>query len=357
MEKIEVCVLGATGAAGQNVVESLRCHPWFEVACLVASETSAGKRYSDAIEGAVFFHEPPEKETLQMRVENVNDLDPRRFRLAFSALPSEVAKAMEPKFARYIPVVSTASAFRYEEDVPILVPEVNPDHAKLIEVQRRRRGWEGYVCPEPNCTTTGLVMTLKPILDAYGIRGVHMVSMQALSGAGEKGLRKDSEYRRSVEMNVLPYIEKEEEKVIKETKKILGRNVGGRVINAGFKVGCSCNRVYVKNVHTEVVYVGTKKECSTEEFKDTLEGFVSEPQRLKLPSAPERPIVVLEEEDMPQPKLHKEYGGMVTLVGRVRRDEVFKNGIAYVLTSDNIDRGAGGGAVLAAEYLKATGYV
>ncbi|MFQ6074817.1 MAG: aspartate-semialdehyde dehydrogenase [Candidatus Bathyarchaeia archaeon] len=357
MDKLKVCVLGATGAAGQNVVKSLRNHPWFEISRLAASERSSGKRYSDAIRGAVFFDEAPSQDVLEMEVSNVEDLDPTAFGLVFSALPSSVARVLEPKFARHAPVISTASAFRYERDVPILIPEVNPEHARLIDFQKDGRGWEGYICPGPNCTAAGLAMTLKPIYDTFGVQAVHMVSMQALSGAGERGLRRDSDYRRSVEMNVLPYIDREEEKVCREAKKILGRRVGGGIMDAEIKVHCSCNRVYVENVHTEVVYVGTREECSVEEVKQAFRGFVGEPQRLRLPSAPERPIVVLDEEGMPQPRLHHEYGGMVTLVGRVRRDTVFENGMVYVLTSDNTDRGAGGGAVLTAEYLKATGYV
>jgi len=292
-----------------------------------------------------------------MTVSNVGDLSPEDFDLVFSALPSSVARGLEPKFAKYVPVISTASAYRYEEDVPILVSEVNPGHIMLIDVQRERRGWKGYICPKPNCTAGGLVITLKPIYDAFGVRAVHMVSMQGLSGAGEKGLRRDSEYRRRAEMNVLPYIEGEEEKVRREPNKILGKIVGDRIVDASINIHCSCNRVYVENVHTEVVYVDTEKECSIGDVKEVLRSFTGEPQRLKLPSAPEKPIIVLDEEDMPQPKLHGEYGGMVTLVGRVRKDTVFRNGVVYVLTSDNTDRGAGGGAVLTAEHLKATGYL
>jgi len=357
MSKLEVCVLGATGAAGQNVVESLKGHPWFEISRLAASERSSGLRYSEAIRGAVFFDETPDQGILEMEVSDIDSLDPGDFDLVFSALPSSVARTVEPRFARRVPVVSTASAFRYERDVPILIPEVNSEHVRLIDVQRARRGWEGYICPGPNCTTAGLVMTLKPIHDAFGVRSIHMVSMQALSGAGEKGLREDSEYRRSVEMNVLPYIEREEEKVAAETRKILGRMAEEQVMDAEIDVNCSCNRVYVENVHTEVVFVATERGCSLEEVEQALSGFTGEPQELGLPSAPEHPIVVLDDECMPQPKLHGEFGGMVTLVGRLRRDTVFGNGVVYVLTSDNTDRGAGGGAVLTAEYLKAKGYV
>jgi aspartate-semialdehyde dehydrogenase len=227
MTKQRACILGATGAAGQNIVESLAGHPWFQIDALAASSRSAGKRYGDAIEGAIFFEKTPEDKVLDMTVLNVEEIDPRDYDLAFSALPSGVAKGFEAKFAEHIPVFSTASAYRYEDDVPVLIPDVNPDHIALIDTQRRNRGWKGYIVPGPNCTTVGLVATLKPIMDAFGVKKVRMISMQSLSGAGEKGLRADSPYRAKVEMNVYPYIEGEEEKVVLETNKILGSIVDG----------------------------------------------------------------------------------------------------------------------------------
>jgi aspartate-semialdehyde dehydrogenase len=218
------------------------------------------------------------------------------------------------------------------------------------------RGWKGFICPGPNCTTVGLTVSLKPIQDEYGIDSVHIVSEQALSGAGEKGLREDSDYRKSVEMNVLPYIEGEEEKVIKETNKILGKLGRDGLKPARISIGATCTRVYVESVHTEAVYVNTKKPNTVDGVKKVLESYVSEPQKLKLPSSPQKPIIVLDDPSMPQPKLHDKYGGQVTLVGRLRKDSAFKNGIAYIVTSDNLNKGAGGGAVLTAEYLKAKRY-
>jgi aspartate-semialdehyde dehydrogenase len=356
MRKQRAIVIGATGAAGQNVVESLTNHPWFELVAVAASSRSADKIYSEAIEEARFFENTPSEEVLKMRVMDVEKVSPADFDLAFSALPSEVAKKMEPRFAEFIPVISTASAYRYEFDTPILIPDVNPKHAKLLKTQREKRGWRGFICPGPNCTTVGLAVSLKPLMDVYGIRSVHIVSEQALSGAGEKGLRLDSDYRRSVEMNVLPYIEGEEGKVEKETNKILGRLEQGCVRDAGIVIGATCTRVHVQSVHTEVVIVDTKKPCSVDDAKAAMRGYMSEPQRLGLPSAPEKPIIVFDEQEMPQPKLHRNYGGDVTLVGRLRKDPVFKNGLSYVVTSDNLDKGAGGGAVQTAEYLKAKRY-
>jgi aspartate-semialdehyde dehydrogenase len=326
MRKQKAIVIGATGAAGQNIVESLVNHPWFELAGLAASSKSAFFAYSKAIEGAIFFEKMPSEEILAMNVLNVEKTSPTDYDLAFSALPSDVAKVMEPRFAEHVPVISTASAYRYEPDVPIIIPDVNPRHAKLLGIQQERRGWEGFICPGPNCTTVGLTMSLKPLIDLYGVRAVHVVSEQALSGAGEKGLCLDSPYRKSVEMNVLPYIDGEEVKVEKETNKILGKLTPSGIKSAGIIIGATCTRVQVQTVHTEAVYVDTKKPCSLDEAKNAMREYVSEPQKLKLPSAPKKPIIVFDESEMPQSKLHRQYGGDVTLVGRLRRDPVFKNG-------------------------------
>jgi aspartate-semialdehyde dehydrogenase len=356
MRKKRAIVIGATGAAGQNVVESLANHPWFELVALAASSRSAGLTYEKAIEGASFFEEEPSPEVLAMKVLDVEKASPRNYDLAFSALPSEVAKVAEPRFAEHVPVISTASAYRYEPDVPIFLPDVNPKHAKLLKVQREKHGWEGFICPGPNCTTVGLVVSLKPLIDSYGVRAIHVVSEQSLSGAGEKGLREDSPYRQSATRNVLPYIDGEEGKVEKETNKILGKMSGDGVKGAGIIVGATCTRVDVQRTHFEAVYVDTKKPCSAEEAKEEMRSYTSDAQKLKLPSMPERTIMVFDEPEMPQPKLHMKYGGDVTLVGRLRKDPVFKNGLAYVVTSDNLDKGAGGGAVQSAEYLRAKKY-
>ena len=339
------------------MVESLADHPWFEIDALAASGRSQGKRYGDAIEGAVFFEKAQPDSVLEMRVESVDEVDPREYDLAFSALPSSVARRVEARFAEHIPVFSTASAYRYEEDVPVLIPDVNPGHTRLIDVQRKNRGWKGYVCPGPNCTTVGLVATLKPILDAFGVKKVRMISMQALSGAGERGLRSDSPYRAKVEMNVYPYIEGEEGKVTRETNKILGRLEDGRIVDAGIDVHATCTRVYVETVHTLVVDVETERPASLGEVREAMESYVSEPQGLGLPSSPERPILLLEGDDMPQPRLHRGHGRMVTLVGRLQRNPLYENGFTYIVTSDNLERGAGAGAVNSAELLRARGYI
>ncbi len=356
VKKLNAIVLGATGAAGQNVVESLRDHPWFKITALAASSKSAGKSYHKAIEDAVFFEKNPGPEILGMQVLNVEKESGKDYDIAFSALPSEVAKTVEGKFAQHIPVFSTASAYRNEPDVPVLIPDVNPKHAKLIKIQQKKRNWGGFICPGPNCTVVGLVTSIKPIMDSYGVKRIHMVSSQSLSGAGEKGLRADSEYRKSVEMNVIPYIDGEEEKVINETNKILGKMDTEGIKSAGIVLGVTCTRVFVERTHFESVFVETKKPCKLDDVKQSLINYVSEPQKLKLPSAPEKPILVFEDQTLPQPKTQSKYGGQVTLVGRLRKDPVFKNGVSYVVTSDNLDKGAGGGIVLSAEYLKKKHY-
>jgi aspartate-semialdehyde dehydrogenase len=349
--------LGATGAAGQNIVEALVGHPWFEIDCLAASKRSEGKSYGKAIKDTVFFERTPSEDIMGMVVGNTDKVDPEDYDLVFSALPASVAKGVEAKFAEHTPVFSTASAYRYEDDVPVLIPEVNPEHIGLVDTQKENRGWRGYIIPGPNCTTVGLVMSLKPIQDAFGVRTVRMVSMQSLSGAGEKGLRADSPYRKMVEMNVYPWIEGEEGKVVRETNKILGRLEDGKILNAEINVHPTCTRVYVERVHTEVVDVETVKPATLEDIREALEGFRSEPQELDLPTNTEQPIKVLDEEDMPQPRLHRSKGSMVTLVGRLQENPVVENGFTYIVTSDNLEKGAGAGAVQNAEFMKAKGYL
>jgi len=217
-------------------------------------------------------------------------------------------------------------------------------HIEILKYQQKNRNWRGYIVPGPNCTTIGLVTTLKPLLDAYGVDIVSMVSMQSLSGAGEKGLRVDSDYRVNALKNVIPLIEGEETKVVKETNKILGKIVEGELIESSINIHATCTRVDVEIVHTEAVHLGLSMSASIEEVRDTLNNYKSEAQELKLHSVAEQPIMVLDG-DAPQPKKHGNYPKMITLVGRLRKNSLFKNGVSYVLTSDNLEKGAGGGAV------------
>jgi aspartate-semialdehyde dehydrogenase len=262
----KVAVVGATGIAGQQFLAALDGHPWFEVTALAASERSAGKTYAEAIRdpksGARrwWCAEEPSAAVLGLPVQNGQKLDPTSVDIIFSAVESDAARELEPLYARTTAVVSTASAFRYEDDVPIMVPGVNFEHARLIELQRKNRGWKGFVTPLPNCTTMGMVITLKPLLDAFGIERVFMTSMQGISGAG----RSPGVFALDIVDNVIPFISGEEEKVARETGKVLGTMGEGGIRNAPIKVSATCTRAAVLEGHTEAVVVSTKKPCSPE---------------------------------------------------------------------------------------------
>lgn len=355
----KVAVVGATGIAGQQFLAAMDNHPWFEVTALAASERSAGKTYAEAIRdpksGARrwWCNEEPPRAVLGLTVQNAQQFDPTSVDIVFSAVESDAARELEPRYALTTAVVSTASAFRYENDVPILVPGVNFEHARLIETQRRERGWKGFVTPLPNCTTMGMVITLKPLLDAFGVRRVFMTSMQGLSGAG----RSPGVVALDILDNIIPYISGEEEKVAKETGKILGRLSGGAIDAAPIKVSATCTRAAVMEGHTEAVVVSTEKACTPAQAKAVMVAYGEELAALKLPSAPKQMIIVHDDPYRPQPRLDRDTdGGMATTVGRLRADEALENGIKYMLVSHNTKMGAAKGAVLVAEYLAQQGY-
>jgi len=337
---VKAAIVGATGIVGQQFLVALKDHPWIEIAALAASERSAGRSYKEAItdasSGALrwFCEEPPVEEVMEMPVQNAIEMDISTIDVVFSAIESDQARILEPKFAVAKPVISTASAFRYDEDVPILIPGINSEHAKLLEVQRKSRGWKGFITPIPNCTTTGLAITLKPIYEAFGLNAVIMTSMQAMSGAG----RSPGVLGLDILDNVIPFISGEEEKVQRETQKILGIFGGNSIRAAKFDVSCTCTRVNVREGHTESVFVST--------------------QKAGLHSAPKHIIIVLEDPFRPQPRLDRgAEEGMATVVGRIRKDNVLKNGIKYLLVSHNTKMGAAKGAALVAELLIRDGYI
>ncbi|HJS82125.1 MAG TPA: aspartate-semialdehyde dehydrogenase [Nitrososphaera sp.] len=352
---LKVAVIGATGAVGQEFVVALNRHKWFELGQIAASERSAGKKYIDAIRdpnsGILRWHnreEVPEY-VRDMVVSKVDDINPEKFDLIFTALESDDAKIVEPKFAKSTPVISTAAAFRYENDVPILIPGINDAHAELLSVQRKQRGWKGFVAPLPNCTTTGMAITLKPIQDKFGIKKVFMTSMQALSGAG----RSPGVIALDIMDNVIPYIPKEEEKVQVETKKILGSINGGTIAPTSFRVSCTCTRVPVLDGHTETVFVETENASEAEDVKEEMLKFSKNVSIKGLPTAPKDYIIVHDDPTRPQPRIDREINdGMTTVVGRLRKDTAFDNGIKYVLLSHNEKMGSAKGAVLLAELLK-----
>ena len=352
---LKVAVIGATGAVGQEFIVALNKHKWFQLTQVAASERSAGKKYIDAIRdphsGILKWHnreEVPEY-VRDMVVNKVDEIDPANFDLIFTALESDDAKIIEPKFAKTTPVISTAAAFRYEPDVPILIPGVNDSHAELLNMQRKNRGWKGFVAPLPNCTTTGLAITLKPILDKFGIEKVFMTSMQAISGAG----RSPGVIALDIMDNVIPYIPKEEEKVQVEAKKILGGFGDSSVTPADFRVSCTCTRVPVLDGHTETVFVETENQADAESVKKEMLSFSNSVSIKSLPTAPNDYIIVHDDPTRPQPRIDREINdGMTTVVGRLRKDTAFDNGIKYVLLSHNEKMGSARGAVLLAELLK-----
>jgi len=352
--KKKVAVIGVTGAVGQEFVLSLKDHPWFEVTQIAASERSAGKNYVDAIRdpdsGIIKWEvggEIPEY-IKGMTVKKIDEINVAELDLVFSAVESNAARDIETKFAKDIPVISTSSAYRYEDDVPILIPGINDEQAELLEVQKKNRDWKGWVAPLPNCTTTGLAITMKPLYEKYGAKKVMMTSMQAISGGG----RSPGVSAMDVTDNIIPYIPKEENKVRIETKKILGKLKDGKIEPADIRVSCTCTRVPVIDGHTESVFVETEKEIDPKNAKETYEQYNKEISVAGLPSAPKDYYAVHEDPTRPQPRIERQVGdGMTTTIGRLEKEELFDHGIKYMLFSHNKKMGSAKGAVLLAEML------
>ncbi len=348
MKTLEVGILGATGMVGQRLVSLLENHPWFELTWLAASERSAGKKYSEACNWRL-------REPLPERVRGlpVEECKPGRApQLLFSSLDSSVAGDVEKDFALAgHAVVSNSSNYRMDPDVPLLIPEVNPDHLALVRVQRKERGWGGMIVTNPNCTAVGLVMSLAPLEKKFGLEKVMMTSLQAVSGAGYPGVP-----TLDILGNVIPFISGEEEKVEREAHKLLGRMTDGRVQPAEFALSAQCNRVLVEDGHTESISVSLKSKATVEDLLEAWRNFRALPQERRLPSAPERPIVVRSERDRPQPKFDAQTeGGMATVIGRVRPCPVLH--FKYIALSHNTIRGAAGAALLNAELMKSEGYL
>ena len=347
--KIPVAVLGATGSVGQRFVQLLDRHPWFEVAEVVASDRSTGKRYGDATQWRL-DGEMPEAATALTVKDYGDDLTSP---VAFSALPGEVAGEIEQRLAKAgHAVLSNSSTHRMDPDVPLIIAEVNPGHAAAIERQRTNRGWAGYIVTNGNCSAIHLVLTLKPLQDAFGLDAVMVTTMQAVSGAGYPGVS-------SLDMidNVVPFISSEEEKMAEEAQKFLGGYDGGGEGSfrpADFVLSAACNRVAVRDGHTEAVSVRFRKPATPDQVIEAFESFTSEPQALGLPSAPARPIIVRREANRPQPLLDRDVErGMASVVGRIRECPVL--GIKYVLLGHNTIRGAAGASILNAELFREKG--
>ena len=358
MEKKRVAIIGVTGSVGQEFVQSLDNHPWFEVTQIAASERSAGKNYLDAIrnEGGIIMWdvggEIPEY-IKSMTVKTIDELDTSQLDLIFSAVESQAARDIETKVAAEVPVISTSSAYRYEEDVPILIPGINDEQVELLETQKKNRNWKGWVAPLPNCTTTGLAITLKPLLEKYGAKKVMMTSMQAISGGGKTGVS-----AMGITDNIIPYIPKEEGKVRTETRKILVKLKDGKIEEADIRVSCTCTRVPVIDGHTESVFVETEKEIDPTLAKDTYNQYNKDISVAGLPSAPKDYYAFHEDPTRPQPRIEREIGGgMTTTIGRVEKEELFDNGLKYMLFSHNKKMGSAKGAVLLAEMLYKKGKI
>lgn len=357
MAKLRAVLIGATGLAGQQFIAALKDHPYLEITGLAASPRSAGKPYVDALKTASgmtawFVPEPLPANIAQMTVRSGEEISARDYDLAFSAVEADVAREIEPRLAKDIPVISAASAFRYDDDVPLLIPPINADHTALIVEQKRRRGSKGFIVPIPNCTTTGLATALAPLEAAFGIKAVLMTSMQAISGAG----RSPGVIGMDILDNVIPYIPKEEGKVEVETAKILGKLSGTAIARHAMKVSCTCTRVAVLEGHTEAAYVSLQKKASPAEVAAAMRAWRGAEITRRLPTAPPNWIEVLDDPFRPQPRLDRDtHGGMATTVGRIREDGVLENGIKFVLVSHNTKTGAAKGAVLVAELLKEQG--
>ncbi len=333
---------------GQRFIQLLEEHPWFEVAWLAASERSAGQAYSEAARWRL--KTPAPDRVAAMRV---SPAEPEGApRVIFSALDAAIAAELEPRFAEAgCAVVSNSSTFRMRDDVPLVIPEVNPDHVKLLECQPWRRKSGGFIVTNSNCSAMGLVVALAPLQKHFGLEQVLAVTMQAVSGAGYPGVP-------SLDIlgNVIPYIAREEEKMEAETLKMLGRLNGARVESAGFAMSAQCNRVAVEDGHLESVSVRLKQKARAEELVTAWQEFRGEPEVCALPSAPRWPLVYDAAPDRPQPRLDAERGrGMTVSVGRLRPCPVLE--WKFTVLSHNVIRGAAGAALLNAELLKARGYL
>ncbi|MBN2009591.1 aspartate-semialdehyde dehydrogenase [candidate division KSB1 bacterium] len=349
MKKLKVVILGATGMVGQRFVQLLAEHPWFEIASLTASDRSAGKPYAEACTWRQDTDMPESVKSMIVQPSEPNV----EGSVAFSGLDAGVAGEVELAFAAAgYGVVSNAKNHRMAADVPLLVPEINPDHIDIIPIQQKNRGWNtGFIVTNPNCVAVPMAMALGPLHKRWGVEKVFVVTMQALSGAGYPG-----HAALDIIDNVIPFIGGEEPKVEVESNKILGTMANNSFVHADFRTSAMVNRVAVIDGHMLSLSIAFKQKPSVDEVKQTLREFTSEPQQLQLPSAPIPPIVVRDEDNRPQPRLDRNTGNsMGVSIGRVRECPLFD--IKMTVLGHNTIRGAAGAAILNAELLKAKGYL
>jgi aspartate-semialdehyde dehydrogenase len=346
--KLKAGILGATGMVGQRFIQLLNDHPWFEVSALAGSERSAGRKYKEACNWRMEGDIPEAIADMQVQAA----IPPLEADFIFSALPANVAREIEPEFARAgYTICSNSSAFRYEDDIPVIIPEVNPDHLGMLAGQKDTRGWDGLIITSPNCTTSGAVFPLKPLEEVFGIEKVFLVSMQAVSGAGYPGLS-----YLSIADNVVPLIEGEEKKLELEARLLLGKIQGQKRINAPMTISAQANRVPVIDGHTICLSVKLAKQATMEEVQDALENYQWPAIAGQLPSAPEQPMILRKEPDRPQPRLDRmANAGMSVSIGRLRPCPILD--IRLVAVVHNTLRGAASGSILNAELLKVKGYL
>lgn len=352
--KYRVGILGATGMVGQRFIQLLENHPQFEVTAVAASDRSQGKSFGEACTWRLAGEMPSSVRSMAVQP----PAPPLDCDLVFSSLPGDIARESEGSFAEAgYPVISNSSAFRMDEDVPLLIPEVNHEHLRLLERQRQRYSSGGFIVTNPNCSTIMIALALAPLHAAFGIESCVATTLQALSGAGYPGVA-------SLDIldNVLPYIGGEEEKIETETVKILGRasEIGmkseTRIEPAAMAVSAQCHRVNVNDGHMAAVRVNFARKPTLDNLREALTSFRSLPQELGLHSAPATPIVIRDEENRPQPKLDRDAGnGMTVTAGRIKPDSVLD--YRFVVLSHNTIRGAAGAAILNAELLIALGHL
>jgi aspartate-semialdehyde dehydrogenase len=345
--KIPVGILGATGMVGQRFIQLLERHPWFEVAWVAASERSFGKTYEEAAKWKMKTAIPNRVSSMKLSAAEPKGAP----KVIFAALDADIAREMEPAFADAgCAVISNSSAFRMHPQVPLVIPEINPDHLKLIESQSWHKQSGGFMVTNSNCSVMGLAIALAPLQKAFGIESVFVVTMQAVSGAGYPGVAS-----MDILGNVVPYIKNEEEKMQEEAGKLLGKLKGREVIPAEFAISAHCNRVAVEDGHTESISIKLKKRATPEKIIAAWREFRGLAQELKLPFAPVEPIFYDERPDRPQPRLDIERGhGMTVSCGRLRPCSILD--WKFTMLSHNTIRGAAGAALLNAELLKANGY-
>jgi aspartate-semialdehyde dehydrogenase len=345
-KKLRVGILGATGMVGQRFIQLLENHPQFEITALAASDRSQGKSFAEACTWRLAGEMPAFVRSMIVAAPQ----PPLDCELVFSSLPGDIARESEGSFAAAgYPVISNSSAYRMDRDVPLLIPEVNSEHLKLLDQQQRNGNRQhGFIVTNPNCSTIMLALALAPLHKKFGVESVVATTMQALSGAGYPGVAS-----LAISDNVLPFIEGEEEKIEQETLKILGTMNAETIDDAAMKVSAQCNRVNVSDGHMAAVRIKLGRPTTIAEVAETLASFTALPQELGLYSAPERPIIVRDEPDRPQPRLDRDAGnGMSVTVGRLQPDKVFD--YRFIALSHNTIRGAAGAAILNAELLIAT---